>query len=59
MRASVRAMMRKSREARDSAATRIFFTMSSVGITRRPGVWPHFLGNSWSSSWMALAPASS
>ncbi len=33
----------------------ILSTMSSAGTTRRPGVWPHFLGISWSSIWMAAA----
>ena len=29
-----------------SDATLIFRTMSAIGMTRRSGVWPHFLGNS-------------
>ena len=37
--------------------TATFFIMSLIGTTRRPGVWPHFFGNSWSSSWMPEAPA--
>ena len=44
---------------RASTATRIFRTMSAMGTTRRPGVCPHFFGNSWSSSWIAAAPAAS
>ena len=27
--------------------------MSMIGTTRLNGVWPHFLGNSWSSIWIA------
>ena len=34
-------------------------TMSAVGTTPRPGAWPHFLGNSWSSIWIAATPAAS
>ena len=37
----------------------IFITISSAGTTRRPGVWPHFLGISWSSIWIAATPAAS
>ena len=44
VRASVRAMMRKSELERLSDATRILRTMSAIGITRRFGVWPHFFG---------------
>ena len=59
-RASVRAMIRKfSLSWRAAAATLIFSTMSCVGTQRLPGVWPHFFGNSWSSSWMAVTPAAS
>ena len=46
-------------EAAGVAATRIFITISSAGTTRRPGVWPHFLGISWSSIWIAATPAAS
>ena len=59
MRASVRATIRKSGEARLATATSILRTICSTGTTRRPGVCPHFLGNTWSSSWMAAAPAAS
>ena len=36
--------MRKSELERLSDATRIFRTMSAIGMTRRSGVWPHFFG---------------
>jgi hypothetical protein len=51
--------MRKSALERLSDAIRIFRTMSSIGMTPRSGVWPHFLGNSWSSIWIAVTPACS
>ena len=59
MRASVRATIIVASSRRASAATLIFSTMSSAGTTRRPGVWPHFFGISWSSIWIAATPAAS
>ena len=56
VRASVRAMIRKSALERRVRRDRILRTMSSSGTTRRLGVWPHFLGNSWSSIWIAGHP---
>ena len=44
MRASVRAMTRKSFDERASTATLIWRAASAIGITRRPGVCPHFFG---------------
>ncbi|CFN82054.1 Uncharacterised protein [Bordetella pertussis] len=58
-RASVRAMMRKSSSRRASAAALIFDTISDSGATLLPAKWPQRLGNTWSSSWMASAPARS
>lgn len=46
VRASVRAMIKKSLRSRVSTATRTFLAMSSVGMTRRPSVCPYLLGNS-------------
>ena len=43
---SVRAMIKKSSFVLVSTATLIFLTMSQVGITRLPGVCPHFFGYS-------------
>jgi 2-methylisocitrate lyase-like PEP mutase family enzyme len=34
-------------------------TRASAGVTRRPGVWPQRFGNTWSSIWIAAAPAAS
>ncbi|OIQ67055.1 hypothetical protein GALL_513700 [mine drainage metagenome] len=31
--------------------------MSSIGMTSRPSMWPHLLGETWSSSWMPQTPA--
>ena len=56
-RASVRATIMKSLLGRESTATRILSTASSIGMTRRNSVCPHFFGNSWSSIWMPAAPA--
>src|SRR5579883_1570052 len=58
-RASVRAITRKSGDRRAALAARIFSTISSAGITCLPSVWPHFLGATWSSRWMAATPARS
>ena len=47
----------KGKHADLDAAIRV--AISAAGTTRRPGRRPHFLGNSWSSSWIAAAPAAS
>ncbi len=59
MRASLRAMTRKSSLRRAAQATSIFRTISPASITSRPSVWPQRLGCTWSSIWRAEAPASS
>src|SRR5262245_31937748 len=46
-------MSRKSAEDRLAAATSSLRTFSAVGTTRRPGVCPQRLGNTWSSIWIA------
>ena len=45
--------------ARASTAARILPHISSAGISALPSRWPQRLGKSWSSSWIALAPARS
>jgi hypothetical protein len=46
VRASVRAMTRKSFDERASTAILMRRAASAIGTTRRPGVWPHFFGYS-------------
>ena len=58
-RASVRAMIRKSSFIRASTAALTLEAASAAGITALPLKCPHFFGMSWSSSWIALAPARS
>jgi hypothetical protein len=57
--ASVRAMINVSSAWRESAAALILPTMSGAAMSVLPSRWPQRLGKSWSSSWMALAPARS
>src|SRR5437773_2691960 len=42
-------MIAKSGSCRASTAARIFCTISSMGMTCLPSIWPHFLGQTWSS----------
>ena len=59
VRASVRAMMRKSGSCRAAQAAWILLTISWASTTWRPSICPHFFGILWSSIWMAAAPARS
>src|ERR1700733_6027982 len=58
-RASVRATMHSALSARASTAAWIFCTIWSAGMTALPVKCPHFFGLTWSSSWIAAAPARS
>ena len=57
--ASVRATISRSGSVRASTAALIFATISAAGITSLPSKWPQRLGNTWSSIWIASAPARS
>ena len=59
VRASVRAMIRKSSSSRASAAALMRPVISSSSTRRRPASWPHFLGQAWSSIWIAETPVRS
>jgi hypothetical protein len=55
--ASVRANNRKSSDLRVSTKARIFEMKSACGTMRLPSICPHFFGKTWSSMWIADAPA--
>ena len=51
--------MTKSLSLRAQAAARILATISSMGITSLPDMWPQRLGHTWSSRFTPAQPASS
>src|SRR5882757_3586374 len=55
--ASVRATISRSGSRRASTAALILATISAAGMTALPSKWPQRLGNTWSSIWIASAPA--
>ena len=57
--ASVRAMITRSGSLRAATAARILPTISSAPISSLPLMCPHFLGITWSSSWIPATPACS
>ncbi len=52
-------MTRKPALDRVSTAAFTFWTISAIGTTALPSKWPQRFGKTWSSSWIALAPARS
>ena len=52
-------MIRNSRERRAATAAATLAAISAAGTTCLPSMWPHFLGITWSSRWIALTPAAS
>ena len=59
LRASVRAMITSASSVRASTAAASLVCMWPVGMSAWSSKCPHRLGISWSSSWMAAAPARS
>jgi hypothetical protein len=59
VRASLRAMIRKSGSWRAAAAARIFETYSSRPINSLLSRWPQRFGDTWSSIWIPAMPRAS